>query len=191
MDKTSGGDPMHRKIALMALAGCLTILLAFSSRASSAPVNTKIANLKFVGTISEADRKYLGLEKPGAFTLQDIKSPYVLLEIMRTTCPHCLAQAPAMNQLYNLVANSDLKDKVKIIGVGESDHESDLKQFKATHKVPFALAPDPDWEIGTAFNISGTPTTVLLDKAGKVLLVEDGTFDHAGQVFKKIKAKLP
>ena len=23
MDKTSGGDPMHRKIALLALAGCL------------------------------------------------------------------------------------------------------------------------------------------------------------------------
>ena len=40
---------------------------------------------KFSGTLSEADQKYLGLEKPGAFTLQDIKAPYVLIEITRTT----------------------------------------------------------------------------------------------------------
>ena len=40
--------------------------------------------------------------------------------------------------------------------------------------MPFALVADPDCEIGSAFNISGTPTTVLVDKSGKVLLVEEG-----------------
>ena len=65
-----------------------------------------------------------------------------------------------MNRLYNLVAKSDLKDKVKFIAVGESDNESSLKQFKAAHKVPFPMVPDPDCKIGVGlFNISGTPTT--------------------------------
>ena len=160
------------------------------SLSSAAPPPNKIADLKFSGTLSEADQKYLGLEKPGAFTLQDIKAPYVLIEIMRTTCPHCVAQAPALNQLYKLVANSDLKDKLKIISVGETDNESALKQFKAAHKVPFPLVADPDCEIGSAFKISGTPTTVLVDKRGKVLLMEEGAFESAGQMFKKIKAKL-
>ena len=76
---------MHRKTALMALAACLTIWLAMVSLSSSAPPQNKIANLKFSGTLSEADQKYLGLEKPGAFGLQDIKAPYVLMEITRTT----------------------------------------------------------------------------------------------------------
>lgn len=181
---------MHRKTALMALAGCLTILLAMGSLSVAAPPQNKIANLKFSGTLSEADQKYLGLEKPGAFTLQDIKAPYVLIEIMRTTCPHCAAQAPALNQLYKLVANSDLNDKLKIISVGESDNASALKQFKANHKIPFPLVADPDWEFCSAFNISGTPTTVLVDKSGKVLLTEVGVFDNPEAMFKKIKAKL-
>ena len=181
---------MQRKAILMALAGCLTIWLAMGSQSLAAPPQNRIANLKFSGTLSEADRKYLGLEKPGAFTLQDIKAPYVLIEIMRTTCPHCVAQAPALNQLYKLVANSDLKDRLKFISVGESDHASGLKQFKAAHKVLFALVADPDWGIGSAFGISGTPTTVLVDKSGKVLLVENGVFDSAGALFKKIKAKI-
>jgi peroxiredoxin len=181
---------MHHKIARMALAGCLTILLATGSLSFAAPSPQKIAAFKFSGTLSEADQKYLGLEKPGAFTLQDIKAPYVLIEIMRTTCPHCVAQVPAMNQLYKLVANSDLKDRLKIFSVGESDDASALKKFKAAHKIPFPLVADPDWAFCSACTVGGTPTTVLVAKNGKVLLVEEGAFDSAGAMFKKIKAKL-
>jgi hypothetical protein len=76
---------MHRKAALMALAVGLTIMLAMGSLSLAAPPQHKVANLKFSGSLSEADRKYLGLEKPGAFTLQDIKAPYILIEITRST----------------------------------------------------------------------------------------------------------
>jgi hypothetical protein len=76
---------MHRKTVLMALVGCLTILLAIGSLSLAAPSQQKIAAFKFSGTLSQADQEYLGLEKPGAFTLQDIKAPYVLIEISRTT----------------------------------------------------------------------------------------------------------
>jgi hypothetical protein len=76
---------MQRKAMRMALAGCLTMWLAMGSPAAAAPPRHKVANLTFSATLSEADQKYLGLEKPGAFSLQDIKAPYVLLFIMRTT----------------------------------------------------------------------------------------------------------
>jgi hypothetical protein len=100
-------------------------------------------------------------------------------------------EAPVVNRLYNLVAKSDLKDKVKFIAVGESDTGASLKRFKVAYKVPFPMVPDPDWDIGVdLFHIEGTPTTIVVDKSGKVLLREDGAFDNAGQVFKKLKARL-
>jgi hypothetical protein len=100
-------------------------------------------------------------------------------------------QAPVVNRLYNLVAKSDLRDKVKFIAVGESDNESSLRRFKAAFKVAFPMVPDTGWDIGVnIFHIGGTPTTVLVDKSGKVLLRETGTFDSADQVFKKLKAKV-
>ncbi|MFA4902205.1 MAG: hypothetical protein WC600_05605 [Desulfobaccales bacterium] len=96
-----------------------------------------------------------------------------------------------MNRLYNLVAKSDLKDKVKFLAVGESDNESALRKFKAAYKVPFPMVPDPDWAIGVdVFHIDGTPTTVVVDKHGKVLLRESGSFGNAGQMFKILKARL-
>jgi hypothetical protein len=75
---------MRYRTAVMALIACLVITVAFISQTCAAP-QAKIANLKFSGTLSEADQNYLGLEKPGAFTLKDIKAQYVLIEITRTT----------------------------------------------------------------------------------------------------------
>ena len=96
-----------------------------------------------------------------------------------------------MNRLYNLVVNSDLKDKVKFIGVGESDTESSLGSLKTAYKVPFPLVPDPHWDIGVdVFHIQGTPTTVVVDKRGAVRLWEDGLFTDAGRVFRELKARL-
>lgn len=96
-----------------------------------------------------------------------------------------------MNRLYDLVAKSNLRDKLKFIAVGEGDSRQSLQRFKSAHKVPFPLVPDPDWKIGVdLFHISGTPTTVIVDKAGKMLLVEEGVFGNADQVFKKLKARL-
>lgn len=181
---------MHPKTVFKALVVCVAILLAMGSLAVAAPSQQKIAAFKFSGTLSESDQKYLGLEKPGPFTLQDIKAPYVLIEIMRTTCPHCVAQVPALNHLYKLVANSDLKDKLKILSMGESDGAAALKKFKAAYKIPYPLVADPDWEFCSVCTVSGTPTMVLVDKRGKVLLMEVGAFESAGQMFKIIKAKL-
>jgi hypothetical protein len=99
--------------------------------------------------------------------------------------------APVVNRLYNLVAKSVLKDKVKFIAVGESDNESSLQRFRAVHRVPFPMVPDPNWDIGVnVFHIGGTPTTVVVDKSGKVLLAEEGASDKAEAVFKKMKAKI-
>ena len=40
-----------------------------------------------------------------------IKSPYVLVEQFKTSCPHCMAQAPVLNNLYNLVQQDRRAEK--------------------------------------------------------------------------------
>ena len=56
----------------------------------------RFADLTFSGTLSAADRAYLGLTRPGPFTLKDIQSRYVLLEIFSDSCPHCMLAAPGV-----------------------------------------------------------------------------------------------
>lgn len=83
---------MNKKIALLFP---LALLLVFpgSLAAAALKVGYQAGNLKFVKTIPETDKKYLGLKTPGPFTLKDIQTKYVLIEVLNANCPHCLEQA--------------------------------------------------------------------------------------------------
>ena len=103
----------------------------------------------------------MGLAKAAPFSLADVKAPYVLVEQFSTSCPHCIAQAPVMNSLFSLVENdAQMKGKLKFLGAGQGDDETKMKMWKAFHKVPFALVPDPDNSFGKALNFTPYPVTV-------------------------------
>jgi peroxiredoxin len=182
---------MNKKITLLSPLLGLALFLVFSGSLAAAPlkIGYQAGNLKFVKVISEPDPKYLGLKDSGPFTLRDIQSKYVLIEVLNANCPHCMEQADAMNRLYRLVEGSDLKDRLKFIGV-VSNSEAGVTRWRKAYKVPFALVSDPEGEIAGALNITGTPTTVVVDKSGKVIVLHDGVFSDATKVFEQLKAKL-
>lgn len=180
---------MNRRAVVWVLVSFLAIYLAFPSRVLATKLGYQAGNLKFSGTIFEADQQYLGLEKPGPFTRADVPAPYLLVEVLNANCPHCMEQAPGMNKLYNLVINSELRDKLKFLGV-VSNPVAALKWWKSTYKVAFPLVADPDWNMAELLKIDGTPTTVVLDRTGKVVYLEDGVFSNAGEVFKVLKSRL-
>ena len=124
--------------------------------------------------MSEHDQKYLGLSSTGAFKLENIGAPYVVVEVMRTSCPHCQEQVPGMNSFFNLVQNSDLKGKVKFLAVAQGCSADDVRNFKKRHKVPFPMLADPKGTVGQALGISGVPTTVVMNRSGQVLQVHVG-----------------
>ena len=85
-------------------------------------------------------------------------------------------------------ADPQLKDKLKFVGVGQGNEVTQVKMWKAFHKVPFALVPDPDNSCGKALNFTPYPVTIVLDKTGKILFVHIGAFENADEVLAKIKA---
>ncbi|MFZ5449778.1 MAG: TlpA family protein disulfide reductase [Thermodesulfobacteriota bacterium] len=179
----------------MVLSCCLALvfLLGSVSMVAGAEAEPKVGQMvpdvKFSGTITPEGSTYLGLAKQGPFSLKDVKAPYILVEQFNTSCPHCIHQAPIMNQLYEKVeADPQLKGKLKFIGAGQGNEEAQLKMWKAFNKVPFPLVPDPNSAFGKALNFTPYPVTVLLDKTGKILFVHIGSFESADEVIAKIKA---
>jgi peroxiredoxin len=152
-------------------------------------VGQMVGIVKFKAPITDEGAKYLGLPKAEAFSLKDVKAPYVLVEQFNTSCPHCMAQAPVMNALFDKVEkDAQLKDKLKFIGTGQGNEDVQMKMWMAFHKVPFPLVPDPDSSFGKALNFTPYPVTVILDKTGKILFVHIGAFETADEVLPKIKA---
>jgi peroxiredoxin len=182
---------MRNKVLVLS---CVLALVGFLGAVSLAgaeadpKVGQMVGIVKFKAPLNEEGAKYLGLAKAAPFSLTDVKAPYVLVEQFNTSCPHCMAQAPVMNALFNKVqADPQLKDKLKFIGTGQGNEEVQLKMWMAFHKVPFPLVPDPDSTFGKALNFSPYPVTVILDKTGKIVFVHIGAFESADEVIAKIK----
>ena len=186
---------MNRKSRWLAL-GCCLALLVFCTTVSFAQekdpvVGQSVGNVKFPAPASDADAKYLGLDKARVFTLKEVKTPYILVEQFSTTCPHCLAQAPIMNQLFAKVQqDAALKNKVKFMGLGQGNDANAVKMWKAFQKIPFPQIADPKSTFGDALKFHPYPVSVLLDKSGKILWVHIGTFESADEALKGIKAKI-
>jgi len=179
----------------LALGCCLALLLFFCASpllaAEAEPtVGQVLGPVTFAAPMSAADATYLGLAKPGPFTLKDVKSPYVLVEQFNTSCPHCMHEAPILNQLFNLVQQDpNLNGKLKFMAVAQSSDTGPVTAWKALQKVPFPVLPDPNSALGKALNFTPYPVTMVVNnKSGKIVWVQIGAFDNADEPLQGIKA---
>jgi thiol-disulfide isomerase/thioredoxin len=183
---------MKKKAFVRFLAMCLgVILLCLATRAAAdrePRVGMNIGNVSFSAPITAEDATYLGLSGQRPFTLSDIKSPYVVVESMNTGCPHCMAQAPVLNELYRLVAaDPALRSRIKFVAAAQGNGQYAVQSWKRFKKVPFAVVPDSGSTLSAAMNFGPYPVTMLVDKGGTVLWVRVGEFHDASAALQEIK----
>jgi thiol-disulfide isomerase/thioredoxin len=116
------------------------------------------------------ERNYLGLSGSGLFKIPQIKAKAVIVEIFSMYCPFCQKDAPGVNELYRLIENNpDIKNKIKLIGIGAGNSPYEVEVFKKTYNVLFPLFPDKAFTIHKACGEVRTPYFMV------VKINEDGT----------------
>lgn len=186
---------MRFLMAIVSLTLCLACQVA-PARADLA-VGQRFPDLTFGGALSAEDRIYLGLTRPGPFTLKDIQARYVLLEIFSETCPHCILAAPGVNRLFRLIqANPGLRGgdgglaRLKMLGVGFYGKPAAMEVWRIKYDASFPLIPDPQALVGKALDIPGVPTYVVLDRQGRVVFVHAGEIGSPEKFLRKIISSL-
>ncbi len=120
--------------------------------------------------INPDEKNYLGLSGSGLFRIPQIKAKAVIVEFFSMYCPICQKDAPGVNELYRLIEkNPDIKNKVKLIGIGAGNSPYEVGVYKKTYDVPFPLFPDKDFEIHQACGEVRTPYYIV------VKMNDDGT----------------
>jgi peroxiredoxin len=110
--------------------------------------------------------KFSGKATDGkAFSLEGaIKDKPVLVYFISTSCPVSRAATPHYTAFTKVYANQGLT----VIGV-VNGNKAAFDKWNATHKVPYSVVPDPDYNIIKSYKVEKAPSAVLVGKNGRVI----------------------
>jgi peroxiredoxin len=134
----------------------------------------------------DAERAYLGLSGKGTFTISQIKTEVVILEIYSMYCPYCQKEAPLVNDLYEAIAKKPgLKEKIKIIGIGAGNTTFELDIFRNQYNIQFPLFADESFTVHKKVGEVRTPHFFVLklntDGSNKIIYSKVGSIQDPVQ----------
>ena len=150
------------------------------------PAGAVFPDITLFGPKTTEAQDYLGVRGKGSFKISQIPAQLVVLEIFSMYCPYCQREAPQVNELYQLLAKRpDLKDKIKIIGVGAGNSAYEVQVFRDKYAVPFPLFPDENFTIHDALGRVRTPyffgIRINPDGSNRIIYSKVGTIQDPQQ----------
>lgn len=105
-----------------------------------------------------------------AHALTELRGKVVYVDFWASWCGPCRQSFPWMNDMQRKYGARGLQ----IVGINLDAKRTDADQFLSQLPAQFALAFDAKGESAKRFGVKGMPTSVLIGKDGKVLLVHQG-----------------
>jgi len=154
-----------KKIVIVVL-----VFLIFASNISCRLIpSNEISKAELAGknqqpSILEFEDVTLNLFSGGEIKISDLKGKLVLLNFWASWCPPCRWEMP-----YFEVAWNEYKDQgIVFIGIAQDLDVNDAKEFANSTGVTYPLGLDPGNRLSRDLDVLQLPTTIILDKDGKV-----------------------
>ena len=147
----------------------------------------ELKNVRLFVPEDAAMRSYLGIkEKSGQIPLENIKADILIIEIFSMYCPHCQKHAPVANKFYQAIeSNKELRDKIRVIGIGVGNSPYEVSIFREKYAPPFPLFDDRNSAVVNAFGGILTPHYFGLkmnkDSTFEVFYSKSGGYTDAGE----------
>jgi peroxiredoxin len=117
-------------------------------------------------------------------TLSKLRGKVVLLNFWATWCPPCRSEMPLFQKVYQ-----KYKDRgFEIIGISTDASQGQVQKFIKEYGLTFPIIMD-DQNLTAKFNVSGLPTSFLIDRDGRVIKVRLGEYEEIEKDLKKLFVK--
>lgn len=118
--------------------------------------------------------------------LGDQKGKVVFINFWATWCPPCIAEMPAINKLYSSFEENE-KVMFLMVDVDNSPAKSQKFMDKRKFDLPVYTPASP---IPPSYLGGSIPTTLVLNKYGKVVFKHEGMGDFSNEEFKNFISQL-
>lgn len=108
--------------------------------------------------------------------LSDYAGRPIVVNIWATWCGPCRSELPYFNTLYNELGDDVVFMMVNCTGGRET--QSVVEKFVKDNGYDFPVYFDKKYKANSAYNVSGIPTTLFIDRDGKLVHKEVGSMDE-------------
>ena len=103
-------------------------------------------------------------------SLPDLKGKVVLIDFWASWCPPCKASFPAMDALLKKYGEKGFV----VLAVNVDEDKREMDKFLKKASPTFTLVRDAQQKFVEAANVSTLPTSLLIDRTGKIRHVHSG-----------------
>ena len=151
-------------LVLTASAQALAVEASEAPGAKPLAVGTLFPDVPLIGHVSPELAAGLGLSQSGPTPINMVKADVLVVEIFSMYCPFCQREAPNLNALHALIDKQGLAGRLKIIGIGAGNSDTEVEIFRKKYKIPFALFSDAAFAVHQRVGQVGTPFFYVLRK---------------------------
>jgi len=117
-----------------------------------------------------------------AVSLSSLKGKVVFINFWATWCPPCKAELPSINKLKQHYSKDDA---IAFLFVDINEPVEKAKAFMDEHQYDLPVYV-PNGPIPSEFLGQAIPTTVILDKSGKMVVHAEGSRDYGNPEIKRV-----
>jgi peroxiredoxin len=179
-------------ICCAAFALCLLVATHAGLAFTKAPaLGERLPPFKLPIPLDAGAERYLGLSGPGQFTIAQIEAKVVIIQIFSMYCPVCQKEAFRVNKLYSTIQKrKNLKDKIKMIGIGTGNTPFEVGFFQKKYEVHFPLFSDENLSIHQILGELRTPyfigVKINKDGSNEVFYSRLGQFRDVNSFLKRM-----
>jgi len=96
--------------------------------------------------------------------LTQFKGQVVMINFWASWCGPCRKEFPALDQIYAKYKPMGFT----LVAINVESEKSDAEKFLAATPASFPILFDPDNKVSGSYGVSAMPTTVLVDRQGRV-----------------------
>jgi thiol-disulfide isomerase/thioredoxin len=108
-------------------------------------------------------------------SVSEYRGKIVLVNLWATWCPPCREEIPSLERLWRLERGRG----VVVLGIDQGESSRVVEAFARHSGVSYPLLIDTDQRYGRAYGSLGLPTTILVDRNGRVFQSVDGILSFA------------
>jgi thiol-disulfide isomerase/thioredoxin len=98
-------------------------------------------------------------------SLSEFRGKIVFINFWTTWCLACVIEMPSMEKLHQKFKDKDFV----MVAINLQESAAGVKQFYKQYQLTFTTLLDITGDIGAALGINAIPTTLILDKNGRII----------------------